>query len=734
MSDAFPLFVKKDRIRLSNVSILVEMLEAHRLIPVLAPWIAWEMGYDAVFVERFLLRIEAEDLVQHHDLDAWLEADSPWEKTALGRWLRAHLLTMRGHLKQGTNAWRSVIQTGQGNQAEAYLNRARLYTQQQQYDQACHDLRSAVSLSSDYCFLSKAVALFKRLKPTNAACCNHSVKIAFLGSTTPNLTVDFLTLLGFRDGITISCYTCPFGHFKQDILDASSELYAFKPNYVFIATYWRDAGLPGYASAPETEIEAVVVEYRRLWEVLLSRQACTIIQHTFDLPAIDAYGRLSSNLTGGRNSMLREINRRWQHDCPENVLLIDVEHLSAQWGNQRWENRPQWYWARQYPAPDALLPLVNGYLALLRAVFGLNKKGIVLDLDNTLWGGVIAEDGLAGIEVGPPSPAGEAYRDFQSYLLGLKERGILLAVCSKNHWEDAVLPFEQHDSMVLSLEDILVFKANWQDKTANLRAIAQELNIATESLVFVDDNPLECQRIRQNLPEVAVVELPQEVADYIATLHAGLFFEAVNLSSEDQQRHSNYEADRQRRHLSQHSTSLDSFLKGLDMSAVVMDFSDAVLDRVTQLIGRTNQFNLTTKHYRKDELQSMMVAPDYWTRCFRLKDRYGDNGIVGAMIADTQLAHWQIILWVMSCRVFGRGLESLMIAALVQDARRAGSLGIKGCYKPSGKNSMVADLYLSLGFQRCAEGDTEEQGKSFFLDVSAFQPSEYFIRTEKTSH
>jgi FkbH-like protein len=476
--------------------------------------------------------------------------------------------------------------------------------------------------------------------------------------------------------------------------------------------------LPAYTDEPEKLVSDVVKEYRELWDVLFQRLSCRIVQHSFDLPAQRSFGYLSHALAGGQIAMLREVNRRLLQDVPKGFALLDLEGVQAR-ATAPWSDDKYWHLAKQHPAAAAVPTLVDHQAALIRAHLGLSKKVLAFDLDNTLWGGVIGEDGLEGIDIGPPSAVGEAYQALQQYAKELKSRGVLLAVCSKNNEADAKLPFEKHDATVLHLDDFAVFRANWEDKPSNLRAAAEQLQLGLDSFVFVDDNPMARALVRRELPEVAVPELPNDPTKFVEAIDRRMYFETLTLSAEDRSRHRTYQENTARRESREKAASLDDFLRELEMEAEVGPVDETVLARVVQLLGKTNQFNLTTRRHGEVRVREMMVSPRYWTQYFKLRDRFGDNGLVGLTIAhqpDDEAATWEIDTWLMSCRVIGRKLEEMMLATMADAAREHGIQMLRGVYIPTAKNSMVADLFGRLGFHPSGRVD---DAQLFELDLAA---------------
>jgi len=642
----------------------------------------------------------------------------------MGIWAVARLLELTSIDNRAIIAWDQVINRHEGPICEAFFSRARLHDRLGNLENAFADLRKAIDGQWNYAFLSKAAKLFFHTRAKAAPPSARKIRLALLSSTTTDLAAPLLQLICFRERIDAELYVAPFGNFRQEILDPASGLYAFTPDFVIIATNWRDANIPSFVENPGVHVKKVINEFNHLCQTLLQRRPCQIILHNFDVPSIDSYGHLGVTIPGGLSHTLREINRNLLEEVPPSVTVLDIERASAIYGKCKWFNAVFWYSAKQYPSAEALPFLVNQQVALIRACLGLSKKVLVLDLDNTLWGGVIGEDGLSGIRLGPPSAAGEGYQAFQMYVLELKERGVLLAICSKNNLEDAQMPFLRHDATVLRLEDFAVFRANWVDKPTNLLEIAKKINLGLDSFVFMDDNPVERALVRSHLPEVTVPELDKDPSTYIDALERGLYFESLTLSQEDRERHESYRGNVLRDELKTAAGSLDEFLRSLNMEAETGHFNDGVLSRVVQLIGKTNQFNLTTRRYSEELVRQMMASDEFWTQYFKLRDRFGDNGLVGVIIAHEIRAAkrtWEIDTWLMSCRVIGRGMEHFMLRKLIEAARSNEVKNIRGIYVPTLKNKVVSGLYLQLGFGKLSETDSEQ---SFMLDIETYKLTE----------
>lgn len=356
---------------------------------------------------------------------------------------------------------------------------------------------------------------------------------------------------------------------------------------------------------------------------------------------------------------------------------------------------------------DVLPTVAHGIANIVKVILGKTKKCLVLDLDNTLWGGIIGDDGVNGIAIGHETPQAEAYTEFQRYVLQLKERGVILAVCSKNE-DDAARSGFTHPDSVLKADDFVAFKANWNPKNVNIRDIAHEINIGTDSLVFIDDNPVERQIIRDTMPEVAVPEVdPNDVFSYIRAIEGAGYFETVAISEDDLKRSEAYRGNKLRRELESAVTDYGDFLRSLDMQAEIAPFCPVYFDRIAQLTNKSNQFNLTTLRCTLADISGMAENPQYITIYGRLKDKFGDNGLISVVVGEKRGDELHIILWLMSCRVLKRGMEDAMLDALARAAHCAGMKSMVGYYYPTKKNRMVAHFYEEMGFD-CLAADEEQ--------------------------
>src|SRR5271163_248916 len=385
-------------------------------------------------------------------------------------------------------------------------------------------------------------------------------------------------------------------------------------------------------------------------------------------------------------------------------VLLDVAGLAETVGLADWHNTQLWNMGK-LPFSDQLIPLYADHVArTVAAVRGKSRKVLILDLDNTIWGGVIGDDGLDGIQVAQGDARGEAHLAVQRLALELRQRGIVLAVCSKNTDEVAREPFNKHPEMLLKLEHIAVFQANWNDKATNIQAIAEELSLGLDAMVFLDDNPVERGLIRKLLPQVAVPELPDDPAFYARTLAAGGYFEAVAFATEDLKRAGFYQDNAKRANLQKQVGGVDAYLASLDMTITFQPFDATGRARIVQLINKSNQYNLTTRRYTDPEIVDAESDPEVFTLQVRLADIFGDNGMISVIICrPAQDGIWEIDTWLMSCRVLGRKVEHMVLSEILQHARRAGIYKLAGTYRPTERNQLVLDHYAKLGFSKVLE-------------------------------
>lgn len=652
-------------------------------------------------------------------LSDWIVSLST-DHRSLPRYLYARFLVRQGAYSDAIELFESILESRSEVDPFFLLHLVRLLVRTKQFSRAAHSLRHALSLTPSYSFMVRSEALLIKILNSGQWLPRQTIRIALLGSSTTSFLASVLQAACFRDGIHVVLHEGGFANFRQDILDPSSTLYKFRPQAVILLPNHRDLAL-----SPLSQMSAsarFAEDLRSLWGVLQKRNNCHLIQVGFDLPLYASWGGLEETLPGGRVRMINSVNALLSENLPLSVSFCSVAKVSLRLGD-KFHSEAGWYSNKQYPSLEALPTLADHLTANLRAAFGFAAKVLVLDLDNTLWGGVIGEDGLSGIILGPPSPEGESYLDLQRYAKELKERGVLLAVCSKNNLDDAELPFREHGSMILRREDFVLFIANWQDKASNIKEMATKLSLGLDSFVFLDDNPLERAWVRSRLPDVIVPECGSKPWEMLAALDRGMYFETMVLTVEDAERHKSYQSNLVRQELETIAATVEEFLSGLEMVAQSGSIDLATLTRTTQLINKTNQFNLTSRRYSEEQVRSKAESPYWWTKWFRLKDKFGDHGLIGVILVKKNGTSWYIDTWLMSCRVLGRNMEKYMLALLLNDAIKEGVTDVYGEYIPTAKNTLVKNMFVNLGFE---PGD--EPNCFVFHVTNAVIPACEFIR------
>jgi FkbH-like protein len=557
------------------------------------------------------------------------------------------------------------------------------------------------------------------------------VRLALLGSCTMTHLHPAIRVAGLRRGIAIEIYENDYGQYWQELSDPSSALHAFKPTLVLFAldAHHLASGMHAHfdEAAAGAELEAVQSRIRECWRLAREAFQCPILQQTVLPVHLPLLGNNEHRLWGSRSQLVARLNERLRPLADQDgVDLLSIDDRARHDGLKAWFDLSLWHRAKQEINPTAA-PMYGELVArVIAARLGKSYKCLVLDLDNTVWGGVIGDDGMEGLVLGQGSGLGEAYVAFQDYARGLSRRGIILAVCSKNDESNALEPFEKHPEMVLKRGDIACFVANWQDKAANLRSIAQQLNIGIDSLVFVDDNPFERTLVRQELPMVAVPEITDDPTYSAETLAAAGYFEGTAVTDEDLVRGAQYQGNLQREALRSSATDLPSYLRSLEMQLKWRAFDPLGLSRTVQLINKTNQFNLTTQRYTDQDVLAIMRDPRAFGLQLRLLDRFGDNGIIAIVIGKMHNDQDLLIdTWLMSCRVLGRQVEPTTLNLIAEHAKRLGAQRLIGEYRPTKKNGMVRDHYAKLGFRIVS---TDDSGASrAVLDLQTFTPASTFI-------
>ena len=563
-----------------------------------------------------------------------------------------------------------------------------------------------------------------------ASLATRPVRLAVLGSCTLDHLLPGIRVGALRRGLHLTACTADFGQYVMPLLD-SSQLQKQAPDAVLLALDARHVtgGIVPTASAIEvaSHLDTLFDRLRGLWRAAQSMGAAVL--HQAALPVFPALlGEAEYLMPGSPATLVVAYNERLRREATDaSVLVLGIDRHVAQDGIAAWHDETLWHRAKQDIHP-AMVPFYGDLVGrLLAARQGRSAKCLVLDLDNTLWGGVIGDDGIDGIVLGQGSALGEAFAGFQAYAKALSQRGVILAVCSKNDEVNALAVFDRHPEMVLRRDDIACFAVNWSDKAHNLRAIAETLNIGIDALVFADDNPAERAVIRRELPAVAVPELPVDPALYAATLARAGYFEAVALTGDDLQRGQQYQQNFRRMTLADSVTDMDGYLAALGMVGEWSPFRSVDRQRVVQLVNKTNQFNLTTRRYTEADVTKAMADECGATLQLRLLDQFGDNGIVAlAVLQPTdQVGLLEIDTWLMSCRVLKRGVELAMLALLVGQARALGATSLRGRYIPTAKNGMVDGHYAGLGFM---PESRDSNATLWHLDLARFHPAPHHIK------
>jgi FkbH-like protein len=560
-----------------------------------------------------------------------------------------------------------------------------------------------------------------------------SIRIAIIGGYTPfplnELMGHLLATNGPLTSWKAEFLLGDYDNYVSEIVGEFSPLDEFKPEVILFLPSHRHCRYSGlWLDAREKQEAAVrntAAQILDLCRAANNRTGAEIVLANFPLPGRLDPGPYRTRTLGSDWSFRKAVNLELGLNAPPFVHICDVEFLSARGGTlDAWDARG-WFESKQPYSPALLLDTAREAAHSIVSLRRSPKKVVVLDLDNTLWGGVIGDDGLDGIEIGDTSPRGEAFKAFQEYLLSLTHRGILLAVCSKNDYEEAVEPFEKHPEMVLRMKDFVVFKANWQPKSENIRQIAAELNLGLDSLVFVDDNPAEVEIVRQFTPEVEAVMIGDDPSEFVGLLQDARFFEPVNITAEDLDRMRQYKQETQRQELLAAVTDMGAYLESLAMEAAVREFRSVDVPRISQLINKSNQFNLTTRRRTEAEVRAVMADPQYFGFTVRLADRFGDYGLISVVVGKVADGTLEIDTWLMSCRVLKRQVEEEVLNEIVRLARARGCTHIKGVYKPTARNGMVRGHYPALGF---AALPSPEAAVEFELNIQRYTARETKIR------
>ncbi|MCR5734711.1 MAG: HAD-IIIC family phosphatase [Lachnospiraceae bacterium] len=537
-------------------------------------------------------------------------------------------------------------------------------------------------------------------------------KIAVLGGSTTHDIINITDLFLLDQGIKAEFYESEYAKFWEDVMFDNEELVAFKPDVVYIHTSNRNIrNYPVMGMSKEDVDSCLNADYEyflKLWEKIRDTYHCPIIQNNFEYPYYRLLGNADATDIHGKVRYINTLNQKFADYTEQNkdFFIQDINYLSACYGLDVWSDPLYWHMYKYALAIEAIPTLCFNLSNIIKSIYGKNKKSLVLDLDNTLWGGIIGDDGVENIEIGQETSMGQVYSEFQSYIKEQKDIGVILNIASKNEPENALAGLNHPDS-VLTPDDFIDIKANWDPKSKNVEEIARELNLLPESFVFVDDNPAEREIVEKNLgvaaPDIGSVE------NYVRILDHSGFFEVTNLSADDAKRNEMYKENMERMKLEQSFSDYGDYLRSLEMKGTIKGFEPIYLDRIAQLTNKSNQFNLTTKRYTRAEIEEVSDSTEYIDLYGRLVDKFGDNGVVSVVIGHIDGDILNMDLWLMSCRVLKRDMEYAMMDELVSQARAKGIKTIKGYFYPTAKNKMVTEFYKLMGFDKIsedAEGNT----------------------------
>ena len=556
-------------------------------------------------------------------------------------------------------------------------------------------------------------------------------RIAILGGSTTHDIVRMLEVFLLDEGIRPVFYESEYAKYYEDAVFGNPELDAFSPDVILVHTTFRNLErLPSPAediAAAETLLSETAAKLEAVWQSLYARFACPVLQNNFELPPYRILGNLEATDPRGTVRFVNRLNEHLAKKAEELPWLHihDLQYVSATCGLDAWHDEKAWSLYKYTMGIEAIPAYAYSLHVLIKALFGKNKKALALDLDNTLWGGVVGDDGVDGIEIGEETAQGESFKAFQTYLKKLREIGVMLTVDSKNEEENALAGLSHPDG-VLKPEDMAAIRANWEPKSENLVSLANELSILPEAFVFADDNPAEREIVRAQVPDAAVPELT-DVTEYIRILDRAGYFAPVSLSEDDLSRNRMMAENRERKAAQATFADYGEYLTSLEMTAEITPFEELYYPRITQLTNKSNQFNLTTKRYTEEEIKKTAEDADTFTFCGRLTDRFGDNGIVSLVIGSVAMQLTEektdkegriiekgrptgrkallIDLWLMSCRVLKRDMEFAMMDAVAEKCIREGISDIFGYYYPTAKNKMVKDFYQTMGFAKVAEDE-----------------------------
>lgn len=554
-------------------------------------------------------------------------------------------------------------------------------------------------------------------------------KIAILGGSTTNEIAAQLELFLLYYGIKADLYQSDYGQYWQDSVFGNSNLEAFKPDFIYIHTSWRNIRqFPTVMNTKEEVDDMIQKEYRyfeEMWDALEQRMHCPVIQNNFDRPNYRLMGNRDIWDFRGRSNYISRLNQKFYSyaQIHDNFFINDLEFIAQDFGLTEWGNSRYWYMYKYAMCFNAIPYVADSVAKIIKSILGRNKKVLALDLDNTLWGGIVGDDGAEGIQIGQEMPKSQAFYEFQTYLKNLQQIGVILTVNSKNEVENALAGLN-HPNGVLKPDDFVQIKANWNPKDQNLMEMADALSLGIDSFVFVDDNPAERELVSAQIPGVAVPEMDR-VENYICILDHEGFFETSVLSEEDMDKTKKYQAKTEARRQVALFETYEEYLQSLQMKVVIDDFKPIYIQRIAQLTNKSNQFNLTTLRCTEDDIREMQINDNYLCLCARLSDKFGDHGLVLVVVGEFIDVELHIRLFLMSCRVLKRGLEDMIMNVIVNIAKERAIKKIIGYYYPTAKNKIVKLFYSNMGFLKKSE---DENGNTVWeIELGKYVMKKIFI-------
>ena len=576
---------------------------------------------------------------------------------------------------------------------------------------------------SDYIALSKNIDDLKYDK---------KLKVAILSSFTLNGLNETLHVKCSELGIRYQSYIGGYNQYNQELLNPESGLYNFSPDITFLIIDVRNVLGDSFHDAhdmsdDERKILAKekINELENLIQTFENNSNSKLVITNLNVPSYSPHGIIETKLNFGFHEMIEEINNSLRHISKNysSVYVYDFRQFISKFGEQNIFDYRQFHLGDIQIIFNFIPYLANNLMNYIKPISGTNRKCIVLDLDNTLWGGIVGEDGFDGIELGD-TPNGKAFVEFQKELFSLWNQGIILAINSKNNVEDAMKVISEHPNMVLREKNFANIQINWDDKAINLKKIADEINIGLNSIVFFDDDKINCERIKQEFPEVLTVNLPNDPSEFSPILKELNDFHVLQRTDEDKKRGEMYAQQRERKKFEKSISNLDDFLKDLDIRVNIKRSNDYLIPRISQLTLKTNQFNLTTKRYQEEEIRNLSNDKKFTVGCAQVLDKFGDNGITGVFIIEKNTKFWLIDTFLLSCRIMGRGVENAIISQILKDAKDEGVDEVKAQFIPTPKNKPAENFLSDYGFKK------EENFWIYKLNSEIKTPNHLKVETE----